>query len=105
MAGGQARRGSPTDSQDQTTPPPSYKRRRIGLACTSCRNRKSRCNGARPACSLCVELGFDCFYEQPGTAGSAHLAPPVPSNIYDDRLRSIEDTLKLLVQSAQLPQS
>lgn len=86
---------------------PTFKRRRIGLACTSCRNRKSRCNGARPACSLCVELGFDCFYEQPGVPSSTHPAPvpPAPSNIYDDRLRSIEDTLKLLVQSMQLPQS
>ena len=83
---------------------PTFKRRRIGLACTSCRNRKSRCNGARPACSLCVELGFDCFYEQPGTASSTRTAPPALSNMYDDRLRSIEDTLKLLVQSNQPPQ-
>lgn len=84
---------------------PTFKRRRIGLACTSCRNRKSRCNGVRPACSLCVELGFDCFYEQPGTATTGPAAPGVPPDRYDDRLRSIEDTLKLLVQSAQLPQS
>ncbi|KAK5062910.1 hypothetical protein LTR84_004986 [Exophiala bonariae] len=92
----------PSGTRDYT---PIFKRRRIGLACTSCRNRKSRCNGARPACSLCVELGFECFYEQPGTASTTHPAPPGPSDKYDDRLRSIEDTLKLLVQSVQLPQS
>ena len=83
---------------------PTFKRRRIGQACTSCRNRKSRCNGARPACSLCVELGFDCFYEQPQMANATHAAPSAPSNVYDDRLRSIEDTLKLLVRSTQPPQ-
>lgn len=96
MAGTQARRPSQSDSQEPTTPPPAYKRRRIALACTSCRNRKSRCNGAKPSCSLCVELGFECIYQQPA-AGNVRTASQDQTG-YDERLRAIEDTLRLLVQ-------
>lgn len=97
MPDGQARRPAESDAQGQepTTPPPSYKRRRIALACTSCRNRKSRCNGARPSCSLCVELGFECIYQQPAVASNIRSTQP-PSD-YDERLRAIEETLRLLV--------
>ncbi|KAJ4680160.1 hypothetical protein HRR95_003879 [Exophiala dermatitidis] len=102
MAGKQARRPSQSDYQEPTSPPPVYKRRRIALACTSCRNRKSRCNGARPSCSLCVELGFECVYQQP-TAGNVR-ASQGPSG-YDERLRAIEDTLQLLVHQRSQPQS
>lgn len=96
MPGAQARTSSQSESQDQeqSTPPPSYKRRRIALACTSCRNRKSRCNGAKPSCSLCVELGFECIYQQPA---AGNVKPVVPQSGYDERLRAIEDTLRLLV--------
>lgn len=92
------------EAQDETTPPPAYKRRRIALACTSCRNRKSRCNGVKPSCSLCVELGFECIYQQPA-AGS--FKPVHAPTAYDERLRAIEDTLRLLVhrkdQSSEEP--
>lgn len=102
MAGDQARRASQTDSQDQTTPPPSYKRRRIALACTSCRNRKSRCNGAKPSCSLCVELGFECVYQQPAAGSSSNnVKGSQPDSGYDERLRAIEDTLRLLVHQKE----
>ncbi|OAL37349.1 hypothetical protein AYO20_03198 [Fonsecaea nubica] len=96
MSDAQVRKGSQSElqDQDQTTPPPSYKRRRIALACTSCRNRKSRCNGARPSCSLCVELGFECIYQQPA---AGNVRPPQLQPGYDERLRAIEDTLRLLV--------
>ena len=80
--------------KDPTTPPASYKRRRIALACTSCRNRKSRCNGAKPTCSLCVELGFECIYQQPAAGNVRSVQPP---SDYDERLRAIEETLRLLV--------
>ncbi|KAL7780978.1 hypothetical protein V8C43DRAFT_328867 [Trichoderma afarasin] len=76
---------------------PSYKRRRVAVACTSCRGRKSRCDGARPSCSLCVHLGFDCFYEQPSTSNfrGAH---PQPRNNDNDRLSKIEEMLHILFQ-------
>ncbi|KIW16954.1 hypothetical protein PV08_04145 [Exophiala spinifera] len=83
------------DSQETTSPPPSYKRRRIALACTSCRNRKSRCNGAKPSCSLCIELGFECVYQQPAAGNGKPIQAPTG---YDERLRAIEDTLRQLVQ-------
>ena len=83
-----------TQDQEPNSPPPSYKRRRIALACTSCRNRKSRCNGAKPTCSLCVELGFECIYQQPAIGNVRTTLPPAD---YDDRLRAIEETLRLLV--------
>ncbi|OAL32981.1 hypothetical protein AYO22_00066 [Fonsecaea multimorphosa] len=102
MSDAQARKSSQGElqDQDQTTPPPSYKRRRIALACTSCRNRKSRCNGARPSCSLCVELGFECIYQQPA---AGNVRPPQLQPGYDERLRAIEDTLRLLVNRNHPP--
>ena len=97
MADGQNQRHAQADVEDHepSTPPPSYKRRRIALACTSCRNRKSRCNGSRPSCSLCIELGFECEYQQPAPHNIRN-AQPAPG--YDERLRAIEETLRLLVR-------
>ncbi|KIX03160.1 uncharacterized protein Z518_06711 [Rhinocladiella mackenziei CBS 650.93] len=46
------------------------KRSRISLACTSCRNRKSKCDGQRPRCLSCIQLHLPCEYQQ----------PPQPSN-------------------------
>jgi len=44
---------------------PRPKRRKIQLACNKCRNRKTRCDGRRPACLACLERGLeaDCTYE------------------------------------------
>ncbi|KAM0387423.1 hypothetical protein ACHAQC_010792 [Fusarium culmorum] len=53
---------------------PAPKRRRVALACSACRIRKSRCNGARPRCDTCEKLGFECLYEQQET--SANLLVP-----------------------------
>lgn len=36
------------------------------LQCQICRLRKTRCNGARPRCQLCVDLDADCVYREPG---------------------------------------
>lgn len=43
-----------------------YPRRRATIACEICRSRKSRCDGGRPKCRLCVELGAECVYREPG---------------------------------------
>lgn len=37
-------------------------RAKTNLACDACRRRKSRCDGARPTCSHCVEAGVQCIY-------------------------------------------
>ncbi|KAK4548872.1 hypothetical protein LTR36_008645 [Oleoguttula mirabilis] len=46
--------------------PLDYPRRRATIACEICRSRKSRCDGARPRCKLCSELGAACVYREPG---------------------------------------
>ncbi|KAH8726755.1 fungal-specific transcription factor domain-containing protein [Phaeosphaeriaceae sp. PMI808] len=38
------------------------KRNRITVACASCRQRKSRCDGSRPKCSTCAHQGTSCEY-------------------------------------------
>ncbi|KAK3617110.1 hypothetical protein LTR56_025516 [Elasticomyces elasticus] len=43
-----------------------YPRRRATIACEICRSRKSRCDGSKPKCRLCSELGADCVYREPG---------------------------------------
>jgi hypothetical protein len=54
------------------------KRRRTALACSACRTRKTRCDGARPICSACENQGYQCVYSQPIhsdsiTVGREHL--------------------------------
>ncbi|KAK9319526.1 fungal-specific transcription factor domain-containing protein [Lipomyces orientalis] len=44
-----------------TSPAPRLKRRRVPLACSSCRQRKSRCTGESP-CSMCKDLQVECIY-------------------------------------------
>jgi hypothetical protein len=36
------------------------------LQCEICRSRKSRCDGTKPKCKLCTELGAECIYREPG---------------------------------------
>ncbi|KAK5117007.1 hypothetical protein LTR62_006728 [Meristemomyces frigidus] len=49
--------------QDPRPPGPKQKRTLIESACSACRKRKSRCDGARPACGRCVTLHTECLYE------------------------------------------
>ncbi|KAJ1913014.1 hypothetical protein H4219_005385, partial [Mycoemilia scoparia] len=44
---------------------------RVNQACTTCRRRKVRCNGARPSCMFCSEKGFKCIYEPPSASSRA----------------------------------
>ncbi|WJG35924.1 transcriptional regulatory protein GAL4 [Fusarium oxysporum Fo47] len=77
---------------------PAVKRRRIAVACTSCRHRKSRCDGARPSCASCADGGFPCVYEGPLPKG------PVKKRVRGDlgeRLRVIERTLQQLVRNQE----
>jgi hypothetical protein len=46
------------------------KRQRTAHACDSCRGRKSRRDGRRPACHTCVSMGFDCYYRRSSTRQS-----------------------------------
>ncbi|KAJ1673998.1 hypothetical protein EV182_004166, partial [Spiromyces aspiralis] len=37
-------------------------RKRLSLACTTCRQRKVKCDGARPACKTCAKFKWPCMY-------------------------------------------
>ncbi|RMY49057.1 hypothetical protein D0864_14782 [Hortaea werneckii] len=60
------RQGSESDILKRFGEPLDYPRRRATIACEICRSRKSRCDGARPKCRLCTELGAECNYREPG---------------------------------------
>ncbi|KAH6661800.1 fungal-specific transcription factor domain-containing protein [Plectosphaerella plurivora] len=75
--------------------PPAPKRRRVAQACTPCRQRKSRCNGARPVCSACAELQHQCSYVNPEET------PQV--SIGRDYLKTLEHRLSLLEANVPRP--
>jgi hypothetical protein len=67
--------GSPTILEPPQVPdsfhhndggPPPPKRRKIPLACSACRDRKSRCDGIQPTCSACEKrkTANKCLYEE-----------------------------------------
>jgi hypothetical protein len=69
-----------------------YKRQRTALACSSCRLRKSRCNGTRPVCDTCVEMGLECVYARPASVAKPHTQGYV-SRI-EDRLQMVEEMVE-----------
>ncbi|KAJ5446850.1 Transcription factor [Penicillium cf. griseofulvum] len=81
-----------SNSPDNETPNgrPS-KRRRVAIACDACRTRKSRCDGKRPSCSLCQDLGFECVYTPPPTAANVI--------VQKDYLHGLEERVKRLEES------
>ena len=81
-----------TNGDTKTDEPPS-KRRRVALACNACRTRKSRCNGERPKCSLCRNLGFDCQYEPTDSSTNVIVKKEYVSD-FETRLKSVEEILK-----------
>ncbi|KAH8799845.1 fungal-specific transcription factor domain-containing protein [Xylogone sp. PMI_703] len=81
--------------QTPENPEPPSKRRRVALACSVCRARKSRCDGIRPKCSLCVELGFECHYQQSATASNVIIGKEYLSLI-ESRLKVVENRLSVL---------
>ncbi|KAJ9646844.1 hypothetical protein H2204_000536 [Knufia peltigerae] len=48
-----------------------YNKNRSKVACSVCRARKTRCDGAKPKCSFCLENGCVCKYETPPQAGGS----------------------------------
>ncbi|TPX08532.1 uncharacterized protein E0L32_010019 [Thyridium curvatum] len=62
------------------------KRRRTHLACITCRDRKSRCDGLRPACSSCVrrKQADSCSYDQAAVASNRYIAA------LEDRIQRLE---------------
>ncbi|KAK0629809.1 hypothetical protein B0T17DRAFT_506329 [Bombardia bombarda] len=66
-----------------------YPRRRATIACEVCRSRKSRCDGTKPKCKLCTELGAECIYREPGIKLDAG------DKLILERLNRIESLLQM----------
>ncbi|KAF5008366.1 hypothetical protein FDECE_5350 [Fusarium decemcellulare] len=71
-----------------------YPRRRATIACEVCRSRKSRCDGTKPKCKLCTELGAECIYREPGIKLDAG------DKLILERLNRIEGLLQMSMVSA-----
>ncbi|KAF2154754.1 hypothetical protein K461DRAFT_101621 [Myriangium duriaei CBS 260.36] len=80
-------------SESGPVPTPSAKRRRIALACSACRTRKSRCDGARPTCSNCTSQRLVCAYE-----ATDHLTNDVVRKELVNGLEQRVKSLETLVQ-------
>ncbi|KAI8679700.1 hypothetical protein NCS57_00248500 [Fusarium keratoplasticum] len=70
-----------------------YPRRRATIACEVCRSRKSRCDGTKPKCKLCTELGAECIYREPGIKLDAG------DKLILERLNRIESLLQMSMVS------
>lgn len=89
----------PHTGERQDTNPPRQKRKRVSHACQACRQRKSRCDGARPVCQLCSQNGLVCQYDQ--TAQPPRAASPEHRTVagLERRLHDMEATVRALVAS------
>ncbi|KAL4932596.1 uncharacterized protein BDV17DRAFT_300053 [Aspergillus undulatus] len=68
------------------------RRRRSALACNTCRERRTKCDGRRPKCSFCAERGRECFYQEPQDL------PPSPLRAELSRLWGQLDHITAIVQ-------
>ncbi|KAK7211504.1 hypothetical protein V2G26_018682 [Clonostachys chloroleuca] len=80
---------SPSQQAAQETA--SRKRKRIPIACGSCRARKSRCDGQRPKCSACASQDLECVYAS--IAGDNAQVPKIFLDLVESRLASVESDL------------
>lgn len=106
--------GSPeSDGTDHIDPAPTYLKKRAAIVCTVCRLRKSRCDGGRPACGLCADLGVKCNYAPPTLGNSRSTEQAALERIEGalqglqglQGLASLQDTLQnLQIQVAGLSQ-
>uniref|UniRef100_A0A0B7KNK2 Zn(2)-C6 fungal-type domain-containing protein n=1 Tax=Bionectria ochroleuca TaxID=29856 RepID=A0A0B7KNK2_BIOOC len=81
------------DNHQEESGPNNSKRRRIALACSACRTRKSRCNGQRPKCSLCERMGFECTYEMPNSSSNLIIGKDIFAAL-EARVEAVERQLR-----------
>lgn len=72
---------------------PASKRRRIALACTACRTRKSKCDGKRPTCQSCLQLSLECQYDAPESSTNVIIGKQYVADL-EQRLRLVEKALR-----------
>lgn len=74
--------------------------RRAVQACSTCRNRKTRCDAKVPKCSLCVDLNVECQYAEPQ-------GPRIDANtrLLLERIQHLEDRIfsQIPLWESQLP--
>ncbi|QGI88201.1 hypothetical protein CEK25_003157 [Fusarium fujikuroi] len=86
-----------TSSGNNNNPPTSTRgRRRSHHACLTCRRKKTRCPGEKPACSSCVRLKQSCSYPP--------AIRPSQSGPSEERLAHLEEKLDFLLNGS-LPTS
>ncbi|KAI9311091.1 hypothetical protein BX666DRAFT_1842605, partial [Dichotomocladium elegans] len=82
---------------------PRKKRAKIVSACGECRRKKTKCNGEQP-CRSCEKSGVPCIYP---SASQNHgddkrsTLNKVALEAIEERLKTIEDMLRVILQSAQ----
>ncbi|ORX95365.1 hypothetical protein K493DRAFT_301518 [Basidiobolus meristosporus CBS 931.73] len=81
---------------EQTTGPVPQRRRRIGRACDMCRQRKVKCDGAKPKCKSCFLFDYDCTYTDSLNRRTSYRDF---NEVLESRLMQIESTVNKLVQT------
>src|SRR6266496_2262604 len=66
---------------------------RIAQACDRCRSKKIRCDGIRPCCSQCANVGFEC---KTSDKLSRRAFPRGYTESLEDRVRSLEAEVREL---------
>ncbi|KKA22979.1 Uncharacterized protein T310_2993 [Rasamsonia emersonii CBS 393.64] len=64
----------------------------IAISVQSCRLTNPQCDGSRPKCSLCIDLGFECVYTPPATATNVIIHKDYLTSL-ESRVRALEETL------------
>lgn len=66
---------------------------RIAQACDRCRSKKIRCDGMRPSCTQCINVGFEC---KTSDKLSRRAFPRGYTESLEDRVRSLESEIREL---------
>ncbi|KAF4830821.1 Activator of stress genes 1 [Colletotrichum tropicale] len=84
---------------DDSAEQPILKRKRISVACNSCRAKKSKCDGKRPVCGRCAGYDYHCSWGNEATHRDASCTPPLtcseagnaasPQDIFDQCEKAI----------------
>ncbi|RMZ80012.1 hypothetical protein DV738_g3078, partial [Chaetothyriales sp. CBS 135597] len=68
---------------------------RIAQACDRCRSKKIRCDGVRPSCTQCINVGFEC---KTSDKLSRRAFPRGYTESLEDRVRGLEAEVRELKQ-------
>ncbi|ETS79725.1 hypothetical protein PFICI_09578 [Pestalotiopsis fici W106-1] len=63
---------------------PRLKRKRISVACNSCRAKKAKCDGQKPICGRCAGYDYECQWSDQTPSQSTQPPQLIPSSITQD---------------------